>query len=151
MPCCTVSSGNGIPPRRYFLRDSYRLRRRLTLFRDIRFVNTMNPLRSLLALSCTLLMAATVSAADSNLYSIPLKDIDGKDTSLKAYEGKALLIVNVASKCGFTRQYSGLEEVWKKYQGQGTGGAGLSVATTSAARSRGRMTRSSSSAPRSST
>jgi glutathione peroxidase len=64
-------------------------------------------------------MAATVSAADSDLYSIPLKDIDGKGTSLKAYSGKALLIVNVASQCGYTRQYSGLEEVWKKYQGQG--------------------------------
>lgn len=76
-------------------------------------------MKSLLALACTLLMAAHVSAADSDLYSIPLKDIDGKDTTLQAYAGKALLIVNVASKCGYTRQYSGLEEVWKKYQGQG--------------------------------
>lgn len=76
-------------------------------------------MKSLLALACTLLMAAHVSAADSDLYSIPLKDIDGKDTTLKAYAGKALLIVNVASKCGYTRQYSGLEEVWKKYQDKG--------------------------------
>ena len=76
-------------------------------------------MKSLLTLACTLLMAAHVSAADSDLYSIPLKDIDGKDTTLKAYAGKALLIVNVASKCGYTRQYSGLEELWKKYQDKG--------------------------------
>ena len=79
----------------------------------------MNPLRTFLALSCTLLMAATVSAADAPLYDIPLKDIDGKDTSLKTYEGKPLLIVNVASKCGFTRQYAGLEDVWQKYKDKG--------------------------------
>ena len=79
----------------------------------------MKSLRILLTLACTLLMAAHVSAADSDIYSIPLKDIDGKDTTLKAYAGKTLLIVNVASKCGYTRQYSGLEEVWKKYQDKG--------------------------------
>ena len=79
----------------------------------------MNPLRSLLTISCTLLMAATVSAADSNLQAIPLKDIDGKDTSLKAYAGKPLLIVNVASQCGFTRQYQGLEALYRKYKDQG--------------------------------
>ena len=79
----------------------------------------MNPLRILATLACTLLMAAHVSAADTDLYSIPLKDIDGKDTTLKTYAGKALLIVNVASKCGYTRQYSGLEELWKKYQDKG--------------------------------
>lgn len=72
-----------------------------------------------LTAACTILMTASLSAAESPLYQIPLKDIDGKDTSLKAYSGKALLIVNVASKCGFTQQYSGLEEVWKKYQDKG--------------------------------
>lgn len=79
----------------------------------------MNPLRFLAPITCSLLMAATLSAADSPLYAIPLKDIKGQDTSLKPYAGKALLIVNVASKCGYTRQYSGLEEVWKKYQDKG--------------------------------
>ena len=57
-------------------------------------------------------------AADS-IYNIPLKDIDGKDVSLQAYQGKVLLIVNVASKCGFTPQYAGLEALYKKYEGQG--------------------------------
>jgi glutathione peroxidase len=78
----------------------------------------MNALRTLLALTCTVLMAATASAADS-LYDIPLKDIDGKDTSLKAYAGHPLLIVNVASKCGYTKQYAGLEEVYRKYKAKG--------------------------------
>ena len=65
------------------------------------------------------LMTTSLFAADAPLYSIPLKDIDGKDTALKAYAGKALLVVNVASQCGFTRQYSGLEALWQKYKDQG--------------------------------
>lgn len=67
-----------------------------------------------------LLLTQIVSAQTKpSLYDIPLKDIDGKDTSLKAYEGKVLLIVNVASKCGFTPQYEGLEAIQKKYQAKG--------------------------------
>ncbi len=58
-------------------------------------------------------------ADDTKLFSIPLKDIDGHDTSLGAYRGKALLIVNVASRCGFTPQYEGLEALWRKYKDQG--------------------------------
>lgn len=53
------------------------------------------------------------------LYDIPLKDIEKKDTSLKSYSGKVLLIVNVASQCGYTPQYAGLEALWKKYKDQG--------------------------------
>jgi glutathione peroxidase len=58
-------------------------------------------------------------ADESKIYAIPLKDIDGKDASLKAYAGKAVLAVNVASKCGYTRQYSGLEALWRKYKDKG--------------------------------
>jgi glutathione peroxidase len=60
----------------------------------------------------------SVRAADS-IYDIPLKDIDGKNTSLKPYKGNVLLIVNVASKCGFTPQYTALEAIYQKYKGQG--------------------------------
>jgi glutathione peroxidase len=65
------------------------------------------------------MLATTAMSQESKLYAIPLKDIDGKDASLKAYAGKAVLAVNVASKCGYTRQYSGLEAVWRKYKDQG--------------------------------
>ena len=60
----------------------------------------------------------SVQTADS-LYDIPLRDIDGQPTSLEAYRGKVLLIVNVASKCGFTPQYAGLEALYQKYKNQG--------------------------------
>jgi len=53
------------------------------------------------------------------LAEIPLKDINGKETSLKAYEGKVLLIVNVASRCGYTPQYEALQSVYQKYKDQG--------------------------------
>jgi glutathione peroxidase len=64
-------------------------------------------------------VAAATTLTAASLQEIPLKDIDGKDTSLKAYSGKVLLLVNVASKCGYTRQYTGLEAIQKKYSGQG--------------------------------
>jgi glutathione peroxidase len=72
-----------------------------------------------LILTLLTLMAAPMLAADAPLYTIPLKDIDGKDTSLKTYAGKAVLVVNVASECGYTRQYSGLEALWRKYKDKG--------------------------------
>ena len=78
----------------------------------------MKTLRLLLA-TCTLLMTAPLFADDAKLYAIPLKDIDGKDTTLKTFAGKPLLIVNVASQCGYTKQYTGLEAVWRKYKDQG--------------------------------
>src|SRR5262252_1074454 len=64
------------------------------------------------------LQLAAVRAADS-LYDIPLKDIDGKDTSLKPYQGKVMLVVNVASKCGYTPQYKELEAIYEKYKDKG--------------------------------
>src|SRR5436853_527739 len=65
-----------------------------------------------------LVMHALAVCADS-LYKIPVKDIDGKDTSLDAYKGKVLLIVNVASKCGYTPQYKALEAIHEKYKDKG--------------------------------
>ena len=50
---------------------------------------------------------------------IPLETIDGKAETLRAFDGKALLIVNVASKCGFTPQYAGLEALHKRFRDRG--------------------------------
>ena len=50
---------------------------------------------------------------------IPLKTIDGKSETLGAFDGKALLIVNVASKCGFTPQYEGLEALHRRFRDRG--------------------------------
>jgi glutathione peroxidase len=66
-----------------------------------------------------LTMTAALSAAEPEFYSIPLKTIDGQDASLKTYAGKALLIVNVASECGFTPQYAGLQALYEKYKDKG--------------------------------
>lgn len=66
------------------------------------------------------LLAMTLAsfAADS-VHEITLKDIDGKDLSLKTYAGKAVLVVNVASQCGYTPQYAGLQELHEKMAGKG--------------------------------
>ncbi len=53
------------------------------------------------------------------LYDIDLTDIDGRTQKLGAYAGKALLAVNVASRCGFTPQYQGLEALWRRYRDRG--------------------------------
>jgi len=55
----------------------------------------------------------------ANVYKYSVKNIKSEDVNLKSYEGKLLLIVNVASECGFTPQYEGLEKIYKKYNSQG--------------------------------
>ena len=57
-------------------------------------------------------------AAD-NIHEFTMKSIDGKPTSLAAYKGKVVLAVNVASQCGFTPQYAGLEALYKQYKDKG--------------------------------
>ena len=74
----------------------------------------------LLILLVAVLIFQVISAcAAESIYDLPLKDIDGKDTSLKPYQGKVMLIVNVASKCGFTPQYTALEALHQKYKDRG--------------------------------
>ena len=54
-----------------------------------------------------------------NIYDFQAKDIGGKDTSLAAFKGQVMLIVNTASKCGFTPQFGGLEDLHKSYAAKG--------------------------------
>jgi glutathione peroxidase len=53
------------------------------------------------------------------LYDLPIKTLQGDDTSLGAHKGEALLVVNVASRCGLTPQYSGLERLYEQYHDRG--------------------------------
>ena len=53
------------------------------------------------------------------LYEFSVKDIDGSEVDLSSYKGKVILIVNVASACGFTPQYEGLQDLFKRYKDKG--------------------------------
>jgi len=55
----------------------------------------------------------------TSIYDIPVRKITGADASLAEYKGKVLLVVNVASKCGLTPQYEGLEKLYKQYEDKG--------------------------------
>ena len=65
-----------------------------------------------------LLLNATMLAA-SSVHDFALNSIDGEPVSLADYDSKVLLMVNVASRCGFTPQYKGLEALYRKYKGEG--------------------------------
>jgi glutathione peroxidase len=71
-----------------------------------------------LLIGVTLIMATSLSAG-SGLYNFTLNSIDGKPAPLAEYKGKVIMIVNVASKCGYTPQYSALEGMYEKYKGEG--------------------------------
>ena len=58
-------------------------------------------------------------AAQKSIYDFTLRSIDKQQVSLKSYSGKVVLLVNVASKCGFTPQYAGLEALYEKYKDRG--------------------------------
>lgn len=76
-------------------------------------------MKAILLLLATIMLPIISPHAADSLYDIPLKNIDGKDATLKPYQGEVMLIVNVASKCGYTPQYAALEAMYKKYHWQG--------------------------------
>ena len=61
----------------------------------------------------------TMSTDQNTLYDYVIEDIDGNKIPLGAYKGKVLLIVNVASKCGYTPQYEGLQNIYEAYNDKG--------------------------------
>jgi len=68
---------------------------------------------------CLLFCAAAVMAADKSVFDFALNSIDGQPAPLAAYKGKVVLLVNVASRCGFTPQYAALESTYEKYKERG--------------------------------
>lgn len=71
-------------------------------------------------LMCTLIFAEKdVKKSEKSIYDIEIMTIDGKKAKMADYKGKVVLIVNVASECGFTYQYEGLQKIYDKYQKQG--------------------------------
>src|ERR1700741_3784501 len=73
-----------------------------------------------LCLMLMLFVAAGMTAAHAaSIYDFTMKSIDGQPVSLKSYSGKVVLLVNVASRCGFTPQYAGLEALYEKYRDRG--------------------------------
>jgi glutathione peroxidase len=77
-------------------------------------MKTFRMLLGIIALLGTILMAA-----DKTIYDFTLNSIDGQPTPLAAYKGKVVLLVNVASRCGYTPQYAALEALYEKYKDRG--------------------------------
>jgi glutathione peroxidase len=65
-----------------------------------------------------LIFAGVAMAGDRSIYDYTMNSIDGKPTSLSSFKGKVILLVNVASRCGYTPQYTALESVYEKYKGR---------------------------------
>jgi glutathione peroxidase len=89
-------------------------------------IHRVCPLISLGALAATIVLAPRVIVSaggsdkkPSSVLDFKVKDIDGKEVDLASFRGKVLLIVNTASQCGNTPQYTDLESIYQKYKGQG--------------------------------
>jgi glutathione peroxidase len=76
-------------------------------------------MRKLILILMLCVACASLSAEPKSIYDFTMRSIDGQQVSLKSYHGKVVLLVNVASRCGFTPQYAGLEAVYEKYKDRG--------------------------------
>jgi len=65
------------------------------------------------------LLGTVAMAAEKSIYDFTLNSIDGESTPLSKYHGKVVLVVNVASRCGFTPQYTALEKIYETYKDRG--------------------------------
>ncbi len=77
----------------------------------------MKLIRTIAALAASLCLAASLNA--QGIYDFKVKDMEGNDVSLSQYKGKVLLIVNTATKCGFTPQYEELQKMYEKFKDKG--------------------------------
>ena len=75
--------------------------------------------RKLIVALMVFFVSGTMAANAASIYDFTMKSIDGQPVSLKSYKGKVVLLVNVASRCGFTPQYAGLEALYEKYKDRG--------------------------------
>jgi glutathione peroxidase len=65
------------------------------------------------------LLGSSLMAAEKTIYDFTVNSIDGQSTALSSFKGKVVLLVNVASRCGYTPQYTALESIYEKYEDRG--------------------------------
>ncbi len=83
------------------------------------YLQSLFTVRASLMAGALLVMTGSLFAAAAGFYAFTLNSIDGKPAPLADYKGKVILVVNVASQCGYTPQYSALESIYEKYKDQG--------------------------------
>ena len=80
-------------------------------------MNNINKL--ILIVIMTFFSSNSEAKYDKLAYDFNFKDLDGSELSLSQYKNKVIVVVNVASQCGFTNQYEDMQKIWEKYQGKG--------------------------------